>query len=127
MDLEGDSDIDLADLDEFLLRYDGDVLDCDDNGQPDLQDILLDPGLDRNGDGRLDLCDCAADFTGPGDDPDGAVDSLDFLLLLSEWGGACPCTADITGPIPLTPDGSVDALDLLLMISQWGSPASCAP
>ena len=32
---------------------------------------------------------CAADFTGPGDVPDGIVGILDFLQVLTDW-GACP-------------------------------------
>jgi hypothetical protein len=73
---------------------------------------------------------CAADITGPDGSPDGNVDALDFLLLISQWGspGNCampPCAADITGPGGPGPDGNVDALDFLLLISQWGNPGNC--
>jgi hypothetical protein len=71
-------------------------------------------------------CACPGDITGPNGVPDGAVDALDFLELIAQWGSPCgpPCTADITGPGNV-PDGKVDALDYLLMISQWGNPANC--
>jgi V8-like Glu-specific endopeptidase len=71
---------------------------------------------------------CISDITGPlSGVPDGSVDALDILRLISQWGSPCgfPCDADITGPIPEIPDNNVDALDLLIMISQWGSPAAC--
>jgi hypothetical protein len=69
---------------------------------------------------------CAGDITGPGDEPDGNVDALDFLALIAQWGTPCagPCDADITGPGAL-PDGNVDSLDYLLLIAQWGTPAHC--
>jgi hypothetical protein len=74
------------------------------------------------------VCDsgCAGDITGA-TGPDGNIDSLDFLMLIGQWGSPCvgSCEADITGPVPFTPDGNVDSLDYLLLISQWGSPAVC--
>jgi YVTN family beta-propeller protein len=105
-------------------------------------------GIDRDEDGYLDgdeadacsdpadaqstplnaVCpgQCPADVTGPGDQPDGNVDALDFLALIGEWGTSCAggCTADVTGPGG-APDGVVDALDYLLLIGQWGTPANC--
>jgi hypothetical protein len=71
---------------------------------------------------------CLGDITGPTPGvPDGNVDSLDFLRLISQWGTPCPgpCDADVTGATPGIPDGNVDALDYLLLISQWGSPGNC--
>jgi hypothetical protein len=70
---------------------------------------------------------CAGDIAGPaGPGPDGNVDALDFLLMISQWGSPCvgSCEADITGPGGV-PDGNVDALDFLLLISQWGNPGNC--
>jgi hypothetical protein len=69
---------------------------------------------------------CAADITGP-KGPDGNVDSLDFLLLIAQWGSPCvgTCDADITGATPFVPDGNVDALDYLALIGQWGTPGNC--
>jgi hypothetical protein len=69
---------------------------------------------------------CPADITGPVPGvPDGRVDALDFLLVISQWGTAGP-NADIAGEIPCVPDGIVDALDYLAVIAQWGTPANCA-
>jgi hypothetical protein len=72
---------------------------------------------------------CAADITGPvAGTPDGNVDGLDCLQIISSWGSPCAGScggADITGPTPLVPDGNVDSLDFLLMISQWGTPGHC--
>jgi WD40 repeat protein len=78
--------------------------------------------LDANGNGIIDECECAADLTGPDGIPDGAVDALDFLLLIGQWGTPCvgTCEGDIVGP-----DGNVDAQDFLLLIAQWGTPGFC--
>jgi hypothetical protein len=69
---------------------------------------------------------CSADIDGPGGGPDGNVDAIDILLLISQWGTPCTgtCEADITGAGGV-PDGNVDALDYLELISQWGSPGNC--
>ena len=68
---------------------------------------------------------CPADIAGN----DGNVDSLDFLLLVSQWGTPCVvggCEADITSAaFPLVPDGNVDSSDFLLLIAQWGNPGNC--
>jgi hypothetical protein len=71
---------------------------------------------------------CPADITGPqAGVPDGNVDALDYLRMISQWGSPCgdPCDADITGPTKGVPDGNVDSLDFLQLIAQWGSPANC--
>ncbi len=62
--------------------------------------------------------DCPEDITGPTGDPDGVVDVLDLLLVLSQWDSAGP-EADITGPDGV-PDGVVDVLDLLAVLAAWG-------
>jgi hypothetical protein len=70
---------------------------------------------------------CPADITGPSGGPDGNVDALDFLVLISQWGMSCEagCIADFNGAFEGVPDGVVNALDLLMMIAQWGTPAIC--
>jgi hypothetical protein len=79
---------------------------------------------------------CPADFTGPSSSgcnhvPDGNVNSLDYLLLVAEWGSPCnpggctTCASDITGPTPGVPDGNVDSLDYTMLIAQWGTPGRC--
>jgi spore coat protein A len=67
----------------------------------------------------LTLPECPADF-----DDSNVVDSLDFLLLIGQWGSPAncpepPCEADFTGPIG-EPDGNVDSLDYLGLIAAWG-------
>jgi hypothetical protein len=84
--------------------------DCDRSGQSDACEILI-PGTDENVDGVLDRCMCAGDLdfdsdrdgddiiaflglwsggTAAGDlDADGAVNVLDLLLMLTQWGD-CP-------------------------------------
>lgn len=111
MDFDGGSVIDLDDFDAFLGLYQGDLFDCNGNAQPDLLDILLDPGLDLDGNGILDACD-AADIDG-----DGVVGIGDLLLVLGGW-GPCPqppaaCPGDIDG------DGTVGVADLLIVLGFW--------
>jgi hypothetical protein len=44
-------------------------------------------------------CPCLADITGPtGVQPDGQVNSLDFLLLLSQWGTPSQCAGETDAP-----------------------------
>jgi hypothetical protein len=85
-------------------------------------------GLDFDGDGLEDVYDCPADITGmqPGQ-PDGDIDSLDYLMLIAQWSTPCAgtCEADFTGPVPQVPDGNVDSLDFLMLIAQWGKPSNC--
>jgi hypothetical protein len=50
-------------------------------------------------------CDCAFP-------PDGLVNIIDFLLLLTEWGGPGSCDAD--------GNGIVNVNDFLLMLASWG-------
>ncbi len=63
------------------------------------------------------ISSCPEDITGPDGSPDGLVDVLDLLAVLSQWGGSG--SADITGEDG-SPDGIVDVLDLLAVLSAWG-------
>ncbi len=63
------------------------------------------------------ISSCPEDITGPDGSPDGIVDVLDLLAVLSQWGGSG--SADITGPDG-SPDGIVDVLDLLAVLAAWG-------
>jgi hypothetical protein len=87
---------------------------------------------DNNGKDYFDVSDnpfainatfCSGDITGPGDESDGSVDALDFLLVIAQW-GTSGAEADVTGPAG-APDGVVDALDFLAVIAQWGTPGNC--
>lgn len=66
-------------------------------------------------------CTCAADLTGIGETPDGAVDVDDLFYLLNEWGScesgcaATQCPADLNG------DCQTDVLDLFQLLSAWGA------
>jgi hypothetical protein len=69
------------------------------------------------------VADCLADLDGILGLPDGTVDILDLLALLSAWGpcvGEPGCTGDIAGPAG-GPDGEVSILDLLDILARWGS------
>jgi hypothetical protein len=68
----------------------------------------------------------AADITGAGGAPDGAVDAMDYLRMIAQWGSPCAgtCDGDVTGPDGY-PDGAIDALDFLALIGQWGPAPEC--
>lgn len=83
--------------------------DCNDNGIPDIVDILG-GAPDENDNGIPDECEvdpCPADV-----DDDGVVAISDLLAVLAGWGGA---DVDVTG------DGIVDVADLLAVLSAWGA------
>jgi len=84
-------------------------LDCDGDDRPDVLEIVRDPALDADGDGRLDSCNPAnpADVNG-----DGRVDASDLSAVLNAWGSA-DGSADIDG------DGTVGAADLTLILNGW--------
>ncbi len=42
----------------YIVEWETEQLDCDANGICDASEMLADPGLDMNGDGVLDRCDC---------------------------------------------------------------------
>ncbi len=84
-----------------------------------------------------------ADITGPGDVPDGCVDSFDLEAMLGAWCSGVndpnppspPCEnctpanlaiADISGA-GNAPDGCVDAFDLAKLLAEWCSVASGNP
>ncbi len=48
-----------------------------------------------------------------GDPPDGAVDIVDLLALLGQWGAAGPCDTDGSG--------AIDVVDLLALLAGWGA------
>jgi hypothetical protein len=109
MDFDGDGAITMDDFANFLKAYDGTPADCNDNGTPDMEEILLDPSADQDGDGELDECACPADIDGSGD-----VGPFDLAVLLGAWGPCAECPAD------LNEDGQVGAFDLALLLGSWG-------
>jgi len=66
---------------------------------------------------------CAADLTGgSGGAPDGQVNVLDLLELLSLW-GSCPTQSVCSGDLPDSSNGldcQVGVQDLLAMLGAWG-------
>jgi hypothetical protein len=114
MDFDGNSVLDLDDLDAFLTAYEDPVHDCNGNGQADLLEMLLDPGLDADGTGVLDSCEAQGDLDG-----DGTVGILDFLGLLAAW-GPCPDPCPPACGGDLDDDCIVGVTDFLAMLANWG-------
>ena len=109
-DIDQDGAIGPADFAMFMQAYEGDNLDCNSNGIPDLQDLLTGPSVDVNVDGIPDECaGCAADFNG-----DGTVNGADLGVLLASWG--LPATGT-----DMNSDGTVDGADLGVLLASWGS------
>jgi len=109
MDFDGSGGVDMGDFEAFLGLFDGTPPDCDDDGTIDMEEILLDPSLDTDGDGELDECDCLGDLDGSG-----TVGAFDLAVLLGAWGVCEGCSADLNG------DGVVGAFDLALLLGAWG-------
>jgi glucose/arabinose dehydrogenase len=89
------------------------IIDCNENGIPDDEDIDGGRSQDRNANGIPDECDVLGDLDG-----DQLVGAGDLEVLLAAW-GACPpapeyCPADLDG------DGSVGVTDLLILMGAWG-------
>ena len=98
MDFNGDSTVDLLDYNGFAGVFDEVPEDCNQNGTFDMREILRDPSLDQNGNGRLDECE------GCGDCDDGlycnGVETCDPALDCQPGtspcgGGACDEAADV--------------------------------
>ncbi|MCH2133026.1 MAG: hypothetical protein MK116_04665 [Phycisphaerales bacterium] len=113
-DVNQDGLVDDLDLPDFLAAFDGEVLDCDGDGTPDVIEIIRNPLIDADQNGVPDDCK-----TCPGDiDGSGAVDVNDLLAMLAVW-ESCPdpCDADLDG------SGTVDVDDLLMLLMLWGDCA----
>jgi hypothetical protein len=86
--------------------------DCNNDGVPNIIEIVVRGAEDTNNDGVPDGCiEVSADFNG-----DGHIDGRDLGVLFVNW-GACsanpPCIAD------LNRDGLVNGNDLGLFFVQW--------
>ena len=109
-DVDQNGVVNMADFTLFMLAYEGENGDCNRNGVPDLQDLLLGTSVDANFDGKPDEClPCVADLTG-----DRAVNGADLGLLLGSWG-----QSDVPADINL--DGVVNGSDLGQMLGAWGA------
>jgi hypothetical protein len=141
-DFDGDFDVDLDDVDRFLVLFDGEIADCDGNGSHDARDIFADPVRDCDFNGILDECDiaegqqvdldrdgipdaCAAPRFLRGDaNGDGAIDLSDAIATLGFLfqnlpRGACGDATDAND------DGQIDISDsitVLLYLFRDGPP-----
>ena len=128
-DIDQDGDVDDDDYASFLLAYDGELLDCDNDEILDFTEILAGaPDADFNGvpdDCVVCLADTvsSATFQPP---PDGVVDAADLAFLLGEWGATPGSPADTVTSATFAPppDGVVDAADLAFLLGDWGA---CGP
>jgi hypothetical protein len=89
------------------------IVDCNENGVPDDEDIADETSPDANGNNVPDECDLFGDLDG-----DQSVGWGDLEVLFAAW-GPCPappesCPADLDG------DGSVGVVDLLILMGAWG-------
>jgi len=123
-DFNQDGFVDLEDFDAFLVAYgvQNEIFDCNENGIPDLLEILLDPSLDQTGDYQLDNCDPQV-VTCPGDiNGDGIVDVTDMGILLNNFGcTGSGCAGDLNG------DGVVDVVDLGILLNNFGCESTGKP
>lgn len=88
-------------------------LDCNSNGVLDSCEIEANPSLDQNGNGVLDACEpaCNGELTG-----DNVVNGADLATVLANW-GPCPgqpCNGELTG------DNVVNGADLATVLANWG-------
>lgn len=112
MDFDGNSYIDMADFDSFLAVYSFELLDCNGNAEFDLTEILMDPDLDMDETGILDICENLGDLDGSG-----SVGTSDLLVLLAGWGICNDCSQC---PADLDDNCSAGTSDLLILLSNWG-------
>lgn len=107
-DVDQNGLVNAADVDLFVLAFDGDTLDCNNNGFADLRDIALGVSQDADGDGVPDECSsCRGDLNG-----DHAISGLDLTAILANWGQR--------GNTDINADGVTDGLDLAVVLAGWG-------
>jgi len=107
-DVDQNGVVNAADVDLFLLAFDGEILDCNRNGFADLRDIALGVSQDADGDGVPDEClVCLGDLNG-----DHLISGLDLSVILANWGRA--------GPSDINNDGTTNGLDLAVVLAGWG-------
>lgn len=108
-DIDQNGVVNSIDVDLFVQAFNGEILDCNNNGFADLRDIALGVSQDANNDGVPDNCvTCQADASG-----DHLVDGVDLAIILSGWAG--PGSSD------LDQSGVTDGIDLAIVLSGWGA------
>ncbi len=97
-DFDGDRDVDLADFAVFQTLFTGPLVDCNDNGIPDDEDIASGYSQDCNGNGIPDECDIA-DGTSQDCNGNGVPDECDIAggYSLDCNGNGIPDECDIAG------------------------------
>ena len=86
--------------------------DCNNDGVPNIIEIVIGGAEDTNNDDVPDGCiEISADFNG-----DGHIDGLDLGALLTYWG---PCNPNLPCVADLNRDGQVNGNDLGLFFVQW--------
>ncbi|MFM7481315.1 MAG: di-heme oxidoredictase family protein [Planctomycetota bacterium] len=107
-DIDQNGLVNAADVEMFIVAFDGEAEDCNNNGFADLRDIALGVSQDSNSDGVPDECtNCLADL-----DRNGAIEGADLTLVLAGWGS--PGNSDVNG------DGTTNGTDLSLVLAAWG-------
>ncbi|MEE2819087.1 MAG: di-heme oxidoredictase family protein, partial [Planctomycetota bacterium] len=108
-DINQDGIVNLDDFDLFVVAFDDELADCNENGTTDMLDILLGAD-DNNNNGILDYCEtCLGDVNG-----DNALNVGDILAIIDAWGLCDGCAADVNS------DGTVNVTDLLFIVGNWG-------
>ena len=108
-DINQDGIVNLDDFDLFVVAFDDELADCNENGTTDMLDILLGAD-DNNNNGILDDCEtCLGDVNG-----DNALNVGDILAIIDAWGLCDGCAADVNS------DGTVNVTDLLFIVGNWG-------
>jgi len=108
-DIDQNGVINSIDVDLFVQAFNGEILDCNNNGFADLRDIALGVSQDANNDGVPDDCgSCSADPSG-----DHLVNGVDLAIILSGWAGP--------GQSDLDHSGVTDGIDLAIVLSGWGA------
>ena len=108
-DIDQNGVINSIDVDLFVQAFNGEILDCNNNGFADLRDIALGVSQDANNDGVPDDCgSCLADPSG-----DRLVNGVDLAFILSGWAGP--------GQSDLDHSGVTDGIDLAIVLSGWGA------
>lgn len=107
-DVNQDGLVNATDVDLFVLAFNGDILDCNNNQVADLRDIALGTSQDANDDGVPDECSaCPGDVSG-----DGTINGVDLSIVLANWGGS--------GTGDVDQDGVVNGADLASVLAGWG-------
>ena len=142
-DVDQDGDVDEDDFDVFLSVYEGNLVDCNNNFIPDMEELVdgtatdcnhnaipdeceitADPSLDLNMDGNLDACemfrrgDCNSDTMQNIAD---AVFALSFLFVVGSETPICEDSCDVND------DGAHDIADPISLLQHLFASAGAPP